>query len=399
MGARKIAIAPKQQMFKEYVRAAFLTAALLPPLLVVAVLWILPVGELTADRTAIAARDYTVMWAAGHLVALGKSNILTELDGFNNALQSMFGPGFPHQVWPYPPPILLLAVPLSAVPLLPGFVLYTAGTLGLLWLALRSGGLTAVARTAVLFSPAVADNALTGQNGALTSALLFGGLLFVDRRPILAGAILGVLIIKPQLGILVPVCLVALGTGRALLAMVISASLLIVLSCVVFGSDAWVGFIVRSQPIIAAIIEAPWQALPSQRLFVSPLMAARSVGASTCVAYCLQVAVALVCTVLTWRTWRTPDVDPIVRASLTGVLAAAASPWVHTYDMIPLAVAVVVLAATARRTARILLGFAWFWPGAVVLLPMPVPLTMASVASIAWLAWQRVHRDGGRESH
>jgi hypothetical protein len=394
MCARKFAIAPKQLRLGEYARAAFLTAALLPPLLVAAVLWILPVGELTTDRTAMAARDYTVMWAAGHLVALGKSDILSELGEFNNALQSMFGSGFPHQVWPYPPPTLLLAVPLSTVPLLPGFLLYTAGTLGLLWLALRAGGLTTVARTAVLFSPAVADNALTGQNGALTSAVLFGGLLLVHRRPILAGAILGVLIIKPQLGILMPVCLVALGIGRALLAMAISASLLIVLSCVLFGVDAWVGFIVRSQPVIAAIIEAPWEALPSQRLFVSPLMAARSVGASTCVAYCLQVAVALVCAVLTWRTWRTAGVDPIVRASLTGVLAAASSPWVHTYDMIPLAVTIVVLATTARRSARILLGFAWLWPGAVVLLPIPLPLTVASVASIAWLAWQRVHSGG-----
>jgi hypothetical protein len=383
-----------QPKLREYATVVFLATALLPPLFVATVLWIWPVGELTAGRTAIAARDYTDMWAAGHLVALGQGATLSDLAGFNAALRSMFGAGFPRQVWPYPPPILLLAVPLSTLPLLPGFLLYTAGTLGLLWLALRAGGLTTVARTAVLFSPAVADNALTGQNGALTSALLFGGLLLVHRRQILAGVILGVLIIKPQLGILVPVCLVAFGRWRALLAMSISASLLIVLSGVLFGLDAWVGFIVRSQPTIAAIIEAPWQALPSQRLFVSPLMAARSVSASISVAYCLQVAVALVCAIVAWRAWRIPGVDPIMRASLTGVLAGAASPWVHTYDMIPLATAIVLLVATARCSTRILLGFAWFWPGAVVVLPIPLPLTVVSVASIAWLAWRRVQRGG-----
>jgi alpha-1,2-mannosyltransferase len=192
----------------------------------------------------------------------------------------------------------------------------------------------------------------------------------------------------------VPVCLVAFGRWRALLAMLISASLLIVLSGVLFGLDAWVGFIVRSQPTIAAIIEAPWQALPSQRLFVSPLMAARSVSASISVAYCLQVAVALVCAIVAWRAWRIPGVDPIMRASLTGVLAGAASPWVHTYDMIPLATAIVLLVATERCSTRILLGFAWFWPGAVVVLPIPLPLTVVSVASIAWLAWRRVQRGG-----
>jgi Glycosyltransferase family 87 len=390
----KLAMALAKPRLGEFARTAFFAMALLPPLFVVTVLWIWPLGELSADRTAMAARDYSDMWAAGHLVALGKSDTLSDLAGFNAALQSMFGAGFTHQVWPYPPPILLLAVPLSTLPLLPGFLLYTAGTLGLLWLALRCGGLTTTACSAVLFSPAVADNALAGQNAGLTGALLFGGMLLAHRRPLLAGAILGALIIKPQLGMLVPVCLVASGNWRAILAMAISASLLIVLSGVLFGLDAWVGFFVRTRPVIAAIVEAPWQALPSQQTFASPLMAARSVGASIQVAYCLQAAVAVVCAAVAWWTWRTPRVDPILRAALTGVLAVAASPWVHTYDMIPLSVAVVVLIATTRCWSRILLGFAWFWPGAVAVFPIPLPLSVASIACVAWIAWERVRRDG-----
>jgi hypothetical protein len=400
MRVRKFAMMPAGPSLGVYASVALLAAALLPAFFVVLLLWILPVGELSADRTAMAARDYTDMWAAGHLVAFGKGNTLVDLAGFNVALQSMFGAGFPHQVWPYPPPILLLAVPLSTLPLLPGFLLYMAGTLGLLWLALRRGGLTAAACCTVLFSPAVADNALSGQNASLTGALLFGGLLLVHRRPVLAGAMLGALIIKPQLGILVPLCLVASGSWRAILAMVISASLLIVLSGVLFGLDAWVGFFAHTRPDIAAIVEAPWQALPSQRTFASTLMAARSVGASIQVAYWLQATVTLVCAAVAWWTWRTPRVDPILRAALTGVLAVAASPWVHTYDMIPLSVAIVALTNTKSSTSRVLLGFAWFWPGAVVVLPIPLPLSVASVACVAWIAWERIRRDGDlRHTH
>jgi hypothetical protein len=48
------------------------------------------------------------------------------------------------------------------------------------------------------------------------------------------------------------------------------------------------------------------------------------------------------------------------------------APWVHTYDMIPLSVAVVVLAAAASRDARLLLAFAWFWPGALTMVPIPI---------------------------
>jgi hypothetical protein len=114
------------------------------------------------------------------------------------------------------------------------------------------------------------------------------------------------------------------------------------------------------------------------------------------VAWSLQAAVTLVCVAIAWRVWRVPNVDPIIRASLTGLLALAAAPWVHTYDMIPLSLAVVVLAATAPRSARLLLAFAWFWPGAVTMVPIPMALTVASIASVAWLAWQNVGGDVAR---
>ena len=61
--------------------------------------------------------------------------------------------------------------------------------------------------------------------------------------------------------------------------------------------------------------------------------------------------------------------------------------------MIPLSVTVVVLAATASREARVLLGFAWFWPGAITMVPIPMVLTVASIAGVAWLAWKRVWGD------
>jgi hypothetical protein len=338
------------------------------------------------------------MWAAGHLVASGQSHALFDLGQFNAALQSMFGAGFPQQAWPYPPPILLLVVPLSALPLLPGFLLYTAGTIGLLWLALRSGGITRAASTAVLFSPAVIDNALTGQNGSLTAAMLYGGLFLTDRRPFLAGTILGALVIKPQFGLLVPLCLMACGNWRALFGMVVSAGLLILASGILFGLDTWVGFLVHTRPIIAAILEAPWQATPAQRIFASFLMATRSLGASIEVAYSLQIAVTLLCAAIAWWAWRTPHTASTQRVALTGLLTVAASPWVHTYDMIPLSVAIVVLIATGHRSSSILFGFAWFWPGAAVLLPMPLPVSVASTAALALRAWKEM-RFGATSHH
>ena len=72
--------------------------------------------------------------------------------------------------------------------------------------------------SAVLASPAVFINAMFGQNGALTAALLIGGLLMPRRSGlILAGILFGLLTIKPHLGILVPFCLIASRNWRACL--------------------------------------------------------------------------------------------------------------------------------------------------------------------------------------
>src|SRR5258707_10279692 len=60
-----------------------------------------------------------------------------------------------------------------------------------------------------LAAPAVFINAVGGQNGTWTAALFGGGLGLLERRPLLAGGLLGLLIYKPQLGLLIPVALLA----------------------------------------------------------------------------------------------------------------------------------------------------------------------------------------------
>jgi hypothetical protein len=201
---------------------------------------------------------------------------------------------------------------------------------------------------------------------------------------------LGALMIKPQFAILAPVCLLASRNWRALVAMAASAILMIGLSGAVFGLDLWVGFFRYTQPMVGAVLHAPWQGLPWQRIFASPLMAARSMGADLPLACSLQAGFVLLSVAAVWQIWRAPKADPVLRAALSGLLALIAAPWVHTYDMIPLSVAVAVLAAGASREARVLLGFAWFWPGVITMMPIPMALTVASIAGVAWLAWKRV---------
>ncbi len=368
---------------------ALLALALLPPAIAAFVLWGADIPGLTADRTALAARDFTVLWAAGRLAAAHTLDLLADPAALTGFIRDTFGAGMPAQIWPYPPTALLLAVPISRLPLGLGLMLYSVATPLLLLAALRLGRLNWPVCIAVAVSPAVLDSALAGQNGALTAALLLAGLLTLHRRPVLAGALLGLLVIKPQLAIVIPFCLVAGRQWRPLLAAAASSAACMLLSALVFGLDAWADYLLRTPAFISTYLEAPWHAGPEQLIFASAFMAARSLGAGLDLAYLLQTATILLCAGLSWRVWRSQAFEPERRAAATVGLAMLACPWIHSYDMPALAAAIAILYPRTPRTARPLLGWAWLWPGLLTLLPVPNVLSFMTVGSIAWLACRK----------
>ena len=91
--------------------------------------------------------------------------------------------------------------------------------------------------------PAVFVNLGHGHNGFLTAALIGGALLVLDRRPLLAGVLIGCLAYKPQFGVLIPLVLAATGRWR-----VIAAAAATVVAFVAghagssFGGATWVAF-------------------------------------------------------------------------------------------------------------------------------------------------------------
>ena len=372
--------------------SAFLGAALLPAILTAWVLWVAPIPDLTADRTAIAARDFTALWGAGQLALLNDTAALADPALFTQSLRDWFGQGMPNQIWPYPPPTLMLAAPLAHLPLGWSFLFYTVATLLLLWSMLRLAGLERPLCASVLLSPAIADNILIGQNGALTAALLVGGLSLLQRRPLLAGALLGMLILKPQLALLVPICLVAGAHWRAAMTALAVGAAIVGLSWACFGPQAWTDYATIARPAIQAYFEAPWDSASAQHIFASAFMAGRSLGATLTVAYAIQCLVTAACAVVTFLAWRRPGAEPRLRVALTLALACLASPWIHSYDMTALAVAIVTLSRTDRALSRFALALAWCWPALLMLVAIPVSLLFCSTAAVAALAWHADRR-------
>ncbi len=378
--------------------ALFVLACTLPGAVLAVVTWGLMRSQpLTLPWDAIAARDYLNVWVGGKLAAAGEFDILFHPSRYDGWVKGLFGSGMYAHAWGYPPTVLFLAVPLAALPLVPGFVAWVAGSAGLLMTVLRRCGLPWLTCLAVLLSPAMIENALAGQNGAITASLLEGGLLLVGRKPVMAGVLFGLLTTKPHLGLLAPVCLAAAGawrTAAVAAAVAVAAGMASVLA---FGGQSWVWFLTDVRHYMTAeILERPLGET-FQTMMATPFILVRWMGAPLAVAYSVQAAVTAGCVMLAWRAWRNPAADPKARTALTAALALLATPYGYSYDTIGTAVGVAMLAGMAAETGfrpfeATLLAAAWAWPGWPFWLAgtgLP-PFGCLTLAGVAWCAWRRL---------
>ena len=192
-----------------------------------------------------ASSDFPCFYAAGKLALAGTPALAYDPIAHQAAEAAFMPAGAPYLYFFYPPPYLLLCAALALLPYGAAFVtLQLASAIGFI-LVLR-----AIARprgwswlVLVVAFPATLWTVAMGQNAFLNAALLGGFTLLLGHRPIRAGALLGVLCIKPHLAILTPVALVAGRRWRAIAAAAGVAVALSLASLAVFGPDTWRAFL------------------------------------------------------------------------------------------------------------------------------------------------------------
>ncbi|WFR95234.1 glycosyltransferase family 87 protein [Rhizobium tumorigenes] len=359
-------------------------------------LWTIDTHGLSEVSQKLPYWDFTNLWGGAVLALRGQVADLFNVDIYRHDLRALISPFMPDQEWSYPPSFLLLGLPLAGLPLLPAYLVWTFATLLLLFASLQMLSLPLWVRLLVIISPAAVMNVIFGQNGALTAALLLSGLLFAPSRPVIAGILLGLLTVKPQIGLLVPFCLLASGNYRSIVAAAVTASFLAVMAGVVFGWESWVLFFTKTRPMMTAILEAPYpQGYQSNGM--TSFLLSRSLGLGVGAAYAVQAvfstaSIAAACWL--WRPIR--RVDHATRACLTAVLAIVATPYGYVYDAIPLSVAA-ALFFCKRREPTILLGVAWLYPLVNHILVRSLPLIGVLVPTIvaAWTCWN-IWRDERR---
>jgi hypothetical protein len=264
--------------------------------------------------------DYLSFWAAGRLALNGHAESAYNVIAHKLMEQT----GAPIQGWlpfPYPPPFLLFVTPLSALPLWAAFALWVSITSAIYVMGVRKASPFPYS----LAHPAVLVNTWIGQTGFLISGIFSFGLQMLERRPILAGMTLGTLVIKPQLGLLIPIALVAGRQWRPIAGAAFSALLLVLVSYIFFGLNTYRAFfhILPWQAQIMAQGKVPWNELAS--VFAS----CRLLGATQELSIAIQAMIALTAATLTWRAWalELPTRGPTLAAA-----TLLMTPYLLTYD-------------------------------------------------------------------
>ena len=345
--------------------------------------------------------DFLAFWGGGRAVLAGVPEVAYDL-AWQQRVQT--GAGFEGwYAFVNPPPFLFLAAPFAALPYPLAWIVWVALTYAAwAWTSVR-----AFPRLwpPVLVFPGALIAAGHAQNGFVTGALLVGGVALLSRRPVLAGTLLGALIVKPHLALLVPFWLAAGGQWRAFLAAAASAAGLLLLSWLAFGTETMAGYVGSWQASAAIMRVADADFLLRM---ATPYAQVRLFAGETA-ALVVTGAIALAMLALVVLSWRRFTGDPLATGALMLAATALASPYLFNYDLPFIILPILWLVREGLRAGphggfrpweKLLLGALWFAPYATraAALPLGANLMPAASALLVWLVWTRAGEANGQQA-
>lgn len=336
--------------------------------------------------------DFSNVWTAGRMALDGRAAAAWSWDAHHAVQQATHGRAdVPFYGWHYPPPFLLLAAGLASLPYLVSLAIYQASTLAAVVLLVRRIVPGSGTLPAILGAPVVLVCLGHGHNGFLTAALLGGGLLMLDRRPLLAGLLLGGLVYKPQFALLIPPLLLAGGHWRAIAGAAASAGLLILATLAMWGWPVWQAFLDTLPMTQEIVIEA---GATGWHKIASPFAAIRMWGGPIEAAYAVQALASLLAVAA--ALWIARTSTPALRAAAACAAALVATPYVLDYDLVVLGVGAAFLFADGRARGFLpweRTGVALLWGAPLVARQVAeatlLPLGLAAVLALLLLSLRR----------
>jgi hypothetical protein len=301
--------------------------------------------------TLVVGRDFLNFWMYGRAAWLPEPGRWYDVVAYQRELAALLGGGYPGQNWSYPPSVMLVAAPFGLAGYLPALGVWTLAGLALFLAVARRQLDDTTAFVAVAVSPAVIFCLISGQSSLVTAAMLLGIFAWLDRRPVVAGVLIGLLTLKPQLGVLFPFFLIASARWTVFVSAAATTLALAGVTAALFGIDVWIAFVTQGLPVQNIVLADPQRiATP---YYPTIFMNLRGLDLPYAAAMAVQLvftvaAIALVC----WLGFARRDADRRDTTALFLACSVAAVPYMLSYDTLALCVAAVALLAAGTLDAR-----------------------------------------------
>jgi hypothetical protein len=341
-----------QRANSETIRALVILGAFFVVLVAGGYLYTMSWSEIPRDGTSlVVGRDFLNFWMYGRAAPTADPSRFYDFAEYHRALEALLGPNYPGQNWSYPPSIFLVAAPFGQLGYLQALLVWTllGGTL-----------FFAVARrhladnrllVVLLLSPAAVLCLISGQSSLITAAMLITIFLWLDRRPVAAGVLIGLLTLKPQLGILFPVMLIASGRWRVFASAAITTLVLAAATALVFGPQVWIDFIAKGLPANNLVLTDPERiATP---FYPTVFMNLRGIDLPYSAAMAIQLCFSAIAVVAVfWAFRRHKEADPLWLMALFFACSVTVVPYMLSYDTLALTFAAVLLLAGGALDAN-----------------------------------------------
>jgi alpha-1,2-mannosyltransferase len=204
--------------------------------------------------------------------------------------------------------------------------------------------------------PFLCANLFSGQTGTLVAVFFLGTAYFWPIRPVLAGICIGLLAIKPQMGLLMPFALLASGQWRIIAAAATTVLSLIVLSTIWLGAAIWTDYL-RMSLLFGHFIGGGYGQI--RQLALGPYVSLQGAGMPAALAGFLQVAVSvavLIAIIQAFWRWKAnkqelgqQDGRLDLRLGLLAAGTLLTTPYSLSYDTPLLMLSIIPLLARSWR--------------------------------------------------
>lgn len=341
------------------------------------------------------APDFSVFWTVGDMVADARLAEVYDWQAVTHAHPLDHPPGTGARPWVYPPPALFAARGLAVLPMWTSFGVWVAlgcivyaVTVWRCWPQLQPW----VVILSVLGWP-VHSALNTGQSAPLIAAAVIAALAVLDRRPVLAGALLAVAaLMKPSVLVLAPLAMIAGRHWRALSASVATGLVGLAATTAVFGPGLWWLWFGSLDGFVDYVAT-----LGLHERAVTPRAMAELLGASGGIRLTLQLSGIIAGIAICWTAFRrTGDLS----FRLFGLIGGGflATPYAMHYE---LATVIPAAAALLVRPKQRFWDLVLIIPAMLIFFPIPPVTAILTTVATVWIVIFAALRlgpvgDGGR---